>query len=132
MPKPLQLKAQMQPALRKADGSVSLRFVTAEEINTETFSLIDSWRQSNGWVMFKKNEFAEGDIPSGDAEDDGRLKLWERQQKALYKLHMLRGGSPDEFHTFYREQMNLFMSVISDKIEGLEGKNNATNTGART
>lgn len=112
----------MQPGLRLKDGSVSLKFVTAEEINTDTFALIDSWRQDNGWLMFKKNDFTEADIPKADAEIEGSSKpLWERQRSALYKLHMLRGGKPDEFHNFYREQMHLFQSVIIDKIEALEG-----------
>lgn len=127
--KPIQLKVQMQPALRKADGAVSLRFVTAEEIDTEAFSLIDSWRQQNGWLLFRRNEFNEADIPTSDAEIEGELKLWERQQKKIYKLFMLQGGKPADFHTFYREQMNVFDTVLIDKIEALENSDGRTTAG---
>lgn len=119
----LQLKAQCLPGLRRADGSVSLRFITAEEIDTELFSLIDSYRQQNGWLLFRANEFNESDIPTGDAEDESQLKLWERQQKAIYKLFMLAGGKPADFHTYYREQMAKIQTVITDKIETLEQTN---------
>lgn len=127
--KTIQLKVQMQPALRKADGAVSLRFVTAEEINTDSFALIDSWRQQNGWLMFRTNEFKDSDIPTDDADVDDKRTLAEIQKRSLYKLFMLQGGKPSDFHTFYREQMNLFNEVIGDKIERLE---NASDTGSRS
>ena len=115
--KTLQLKAQLQPGKRYKDGSVGITFITAEEIDTEMFSLIDSWRSQSGWLLFRLNEFTEIDIPKSDAEIEGEEPLWKRQQRTIYKLFMLRGGKPAEFHTFYRNQMNLIQQRLGDVIE---------------
>lgn len=118
----LLLKAQLKPGKRYSDGSVGINFVTAEEIGIDKFAEIDSYRQQNGWLAFFPNEFDISSIPTENAEDEGSMKLWERQQKAIYKLFMLEGGSPKDFGPYYREQMEKFMSVISEQIEIKEGE----------
>lgn len=120
---PLQLKAQMMPGTRRADGSVTLKLVTAEEIDTELFAHIDQYRQQTGWLLFRPNQFEEADIPDNDAEIEGKRTLAETMKRSLYKLFMLQGGHKDDFHTFYREQMTKFQNLIGDKIEELEEKN---------
>lgn len=118
----LLLKAQLKPGKRYADGSVGIVFVTAEEIGTDKFAEIDSYRQQNGWLAFFPNEVDLSAIPTENAEEDGTLKLWERQQKALYKLFMLEGGTPQDFGPYYREQMGKFQTAISEQIEALENE----------
>jgi hypothetical protein len=119
---PLQVKAQLQGGNRLKDGSVSMRFVTEEEIGTELFAHIDSYFQHRGWLLFRPNQFEDSEIPKDDAEIDGAEPLWKRQQRTIYKLFMLRGGKPSEFHTFYRKQMELVQEQLGNAIEAEENR----------
>ncbi len=118
--KTLQLKAQLMPGKRYADGSVGILFRTAEEIGTDKFSEIDSWRQQTGWLLFKKNEFSIADIPKEDAKIEGERSPSEIMRRSLYKLFMVQGGNKDDFKTFYLEQMAKFNKLIGEKIEAVE------------
>lgn len=113
----------MQPANRLTDGSVTIKFRTEEEVETELFAAIDGYRQHRGWLLFRVNQFEDTDIPKDDAEIEGAEPLWKRQQRTIYKLFMLRGGKPSEFHTFYRNQMNLIQQRLGDVIEAQENNN---------
>ena len=119
--RPLQIAGQMQATSRRADGSVTLRFISAKEIDNETFAHIDSYYLHEGWVMFKPNEFKNSDVPKEDTETDDK-PLWQRQQKTIYKLFMLRGGKPAEFGAFYRKQMSAIQETLGNAIEAEEGK----------
>jgi hypothetical protein len=120
--KPLQLRAQMLPGTRRADGSVSLKLVTAEEIGTEQFAHIDSYRQTMGWLLFKPNQFNASDIPKTDAKIEGELSPSERNRRALYKLFMCEGGKSEDFPSYYQEQMNKIFRSICTKIENITGE----------
>lgn len=120
---PLQLKAQMQPGTRRADGSVTLKLVTAEEIGTDQFAHIDSYRQQTGWFLFRPNSFDDGDIPTEDAKVEGKNTPSQTLRLSLFKLFMLQGGKKDDFPPWYAEQMNKFQTIVGDKIEEFEVKN---------
>lgn len=121
---PLRLECTMMPVTRYKDGAVGIKFVTLKEVGPEDFAAIDAYRQTNGWMLFRPDKFNESDIPTEDTDQDTDSKrtLADRQLKSLYKLHMLRGGSSSTFHSFYRQQMEVFLSAISDKIEAEENK----------
>jgi len=113
----LKLKAQILPGSRKADGSVTLKFVTAEEIDTAKFAEIDSYRQQNGWLLFKLNDFDDKDIPKDNADVEGSKTPSERLRSVLYVLHIQNGGKKADFPTFYKEQMDRFIDLIKSKLE---------------
>lgn len=120
--KHLKLKAQMMPATRRADGSVTLKFVTTEEIETDKFAEIDSCRQRNGWLIFSPNQFDLADVPKDDAKIEGERSPSKTLQLSLYKLFMLQNGNREDFTPFYKAQMAKFQSLVGDKIEEIEGK----------
>lgn len=118
--KTLQLKAQLQPGRRYKDGSVGINFITAEEIDTKKFAEIDSWRSQNGWLLFKPNEFTDGEIPKDDTAIDEDKPMSQRVRGALYVLHQLSGGKKEDFNTFYRERLQVYLDIIISKIEAKE------------
>lgn len=119
---PLQLKVQMQPAARRADGSVTVRLVTAEELSPEQLAHVDAYRQQMGWFLFRPNQYDDGEIPTTDVEIEGKRTLAETMKRSLYKLFMLQGGKKEDFPPFYRREMTKFQDLIGDKIEELEEK----------
>lgn len=119
----LQLKAQLRPGRRYDDGTVGIMFRTAEEIGTEKFAEIDSWRQQNGWLLFRRNQFNEDEVPTEDAKIEGQRTDSQIMRLSLFKLFMLQGGKKPDFPQFYKQEMAKFQQVISDKIEELESRN---------
>ena len=113
---PLQLKAQMQPATRRADGSVTLKLVTAEEIGTDSFAAIDAYRQQFGWFLFRPNQWAEGEMPKQDADLEGKTPS-QRLRAVLFVLHQQRGGQSQDFPAFYANSMTSIIETIKAKLE---------------
>lgn len=112
---PLQLKATMMPGTRRADGSVTLKQVTMEEVSTEQFAEIDSYRQVNGWLLFAPNPLELSDIPKEKAVVEGDKSPSQLLREALYARHRSMGGQPEDFELYYRRQMERFRQKV---IEG--------------
>lgn len=113
---PLKLKVQFQPGTRRADGSVTLKQVTAQEIETKDFADIDAYRGQMGWLMFKPNEFSEADIPKDNADVEGKTHS-QRLRSVLYVLHQQNGGDPKDFRQFYEQQMERFIDKVKDQLQ---------------
>jgi hypothetical protein len=114
--KPLKLKAQLAKANRRADGSVSISFVTQEEIATDLFTHIDEYWQQNGWVMFKPNEFKDSEIPKEEAKVEGALSPSQYLRRCLYAKHMATGGTHDTFPVYYNKAMAGFAQAVNDSF----------------
>lgn len=110
--KPLQLKVTMMPATRRADGSVTVKLVTMEELSTEQFALIDQYRQTNGWMMFGPNQGDVAKLPKEAAE--GRFTPSQLLRLELLKLHIARGGTEDNFQPIYEREMAQITAAVRD------------------
>lgn len=113
---PLKLKVQFQPGTRRADGSVTLKQVTAQEIETKDFADIDAYRGQIGWLMFKPNDFSEADIPKENADVEGKTPS-KRLYNVLYVLHQQSGGGAKDFRQFYEQQMERFIDKVKEKLQ---------------
>lgn len=110
---------------RKADGSVKLEAVTTYEVSTEDYMLMDTYRQSAGWLLFKENEFTEEDIPQEDIEIDISKSQGTQLRDALWVLYRAKGhnaADKEAWNIFYRKQMQAFKSRTLDEVHKLEGK----------
>ena len=115
--KPLQLAAQLTKANRKADGSVTITFVTAEEIDTEKFVEIDKYWKQNGFMLFKPNEFQDSEIPTENAKIEGQLSPSQYLRRCLFAKHMAMGGSKDTFPAYYEKAINGFAQAVNESYE---------------
>jgi hypothetical protein len=114
----LLLKAQLQSGKRRADGSVTIPCVTAEEIDTAKFAEIDYYRSQNGWFAFFPNE-AEVDltqIPKENANVEGGKTPSQRLRSVLYVLYT-QTKTTKTFPQFYDENMEKFIDLIKTKLE---------------
>lgn len=121
----IQVAAVLDGAQRKKDGSISLRFVTNLELSTEEFMVIDSYRQANGWLLFKENKFQEEEIPQEDVESDIEQSQSVQIRNAIWVLYKANGfdtANKQEWNTFYRRTMQVFKSRILEQVHNLEEK----------
>lgn len=121
----IQLGAVLDSAQRKKDGSVSLRFVTNTELTTEEFMVVDTYRQGNGWLLFKENEFKEEDIPEEDVETDIAKSQSVQLRDALWVLFKARGnntGDKDAWNVFYKKNIQVVKARVLSEVHELEGK----------
>lgn len=121
----IQVGAVLDGANRKKDGSVTLRFVTNLELSTEEYMVIDTYRQSMGYLLFRENKFTEAEIPQEDVESDIAKSQSEQQRDALWVLFKAKGNDTsdkDAWNRFYKKSIQAHKAVILSKVHELEGK----------
>jgi hypothetical protein len=117
MLKPLLLKVVFKPASRYADDSISLKQVTAEEVSTDDFKIIDEYRGKTGWILFKPNAPNADDIPTEEATVTGKKSMSTRLRNALFAKHMHVGGDKDSFPEYYEKVMEGFIKSVNESYE---------------
>lgn len=115
--KPLQLAAQLNKASRRADDSVAITLITAEEIGTDVFSEIDQYRKVNGYFLFKPNKFTDKDIPDTDATISGQKSPSKYLRERLFAKHMAEGGKKEDFPERYEKYIYGLAQEIDDSYE---------------
>jgi len=108
---------------RKKDRSVTLSFTSLLEISNEDFSVIDTYHQQSGNLLFKRNAFTNEDIPEEDVETDIAKSQSTQTRDALWVLYRARGGNgadKDNWNIFYRKQMQLFKARILEEVRLIE------------
>lgn len=110
------MKAILKGANRLRDGSISLKFVTMEEIGTEDFSTIDQYFQQNGWLAFKANDFDENEIPKDNATVENGYTPSQLLRKSLFAKHMAIGGNKEDFPVYYQKAMMGFKKAVDDSF----------------
>ncbi len=113
--KTLIVAAQMQPASRLKDDSVTLKFVTAQEVSTELFTEIDAYRRVNGFLAFQPDQFKGGELPKHNAVE-GEQTPSQQLRGALWVLHQKHGLNV-EWPVFYERQMERIRQTVIASIE---------------
>jgi hypothetical protein len=117
MAKTFQSPATLTGIVPKADGSLSLRFVTEQELTpTEKLTALEFFN-SRGWVLFRQNEFKPEDVPTKDAENDETKSPSTRLRNVLFVYWDQKKKNKTDFDTFYRQEMNKIIEVVKDKLE---------------
>lgn len=78
---------------RKADSSVKLSFTTNSEVTTNDYMMMDSYRQSSGWLLFRENEFTEEDVPTEDVDVEIGKSQATQVRDALWYCTQARAAS---------------------------------------
>ena len=110
---------------RKKDRSVTIAFTSLIEISNEELSVIDTFHQESGHLLFKRNAFTNEDIPQEDVETDIAKSQSTQCRDSLWVLFKARGGNgadKDGWNIFYRKQMQLFKARILEEVHKLEEK----------
>lgn len=121
----IQVPVTMGIPKRKADGSVKLEFITNLEISTDEYMTMDSYRQSQGWMLYRENEFVEEDIPEEDVDTDISKSQSTQLRDVLWVLYKAKGGDTAEknkWETFYKNNMQMIKARVLDTVHQLEGK----------
>lgn len=121
----IQVGATLDSANRLKDGSVTLRFVTNREIPTEEYMIMDGYRQSMGYVLFRENSFKEEEIPTEDVEEDIAKSQSVQIRDALWVLFKARGNNgadKDAWNVFYKRNMQAVKTRILSEVHELEEK----------
>lgn len=116
--KPLKLTAQFTKGNRLKDDSVSLTFVTAEEVTTDLFTQIDQYRKQSGYLLFKVNDFDPSEIPTDNARITGQISPSQYLRNCLFAKHMKTGGTKDTFPAYYEKVMARFAQKVNESYEG--------------
>lgn len=108
---------------RKKDRSVKLNFTTLFEVDNGDFSVMDTFHQEAGHLLFKKNAFTNEDIPQEDVDTDISKSQSTQLRDALWVLYKARGGKGEDkesWNIFYRKQMQVVKSRILEEVHKLE------------
>ena len=119
----IQVPATLDSANRKKDRSVKFAFTTNREITTDEFLIMDTYFQSEGWLLFRENAFKEVDIPDEDVETDTEKSQSTQVRDALWVLFRAQGGKSsdkDSWNRFYREKQQSFKARILQEVHKLE------------
>ena len=111
---------------RKADSSVKLSFTTNSEVTTNDYMMMDSYRQSSGWLLFRENEFTEEDVPTEDVDVEIGKSQATQVRDALWVLYTSKGGKPEDkeaWNIFYRKQMQNYKAKVLEQVRLLEEPN---------
>lgn len=96
------------------DGGVSLGFST-NELSDEEKILLSKYYQKFGWLLFRENELTTEDIPTEDADFEGKTPS-KRLRAALF-VYWKQKGKQEDFEDFYRGKMNEFVEHIKTKLD---------------
>jgi hypothetical protein len=108
---------------RKKDRSVTLSFTSLLEISNEDFSIIDTFHQQSGNLLFRRNAFTNEDIPQEDVETDVAKSQSTQIRDALWVLYRAKGhnaGDKDAWNIFYRKQNQAYKARILEEVHKLE------------
>lgn len=109
--------AQFTGYTRKADRSISLRFVTAREYTPDEVKKVDEYFQKEGYLLFKPNRIQVDDIPKEDLETEGKTKS-QRLRAVLYVFAKEGLGlSDEEAAAFYHKEMEKIIDHYKKKLE---------------
>ena len=120
MSKTFQVPAILNKVETLQDGSIKIVYETPELDDNDAASLF-SFRNKQGWLLFKEQPFAEKDIPEDVIQEFPDQKSpSQRLRNTLYVLHQKRGGKSEDFEEFRTKQMERFIESIKNKIREIE------------
>lgn len=114
----MQVPVTLDSANRKKDRSVSMRFTTNLEISNADFAEMDKVMGTQGWLLFKENEFTEADIPKGDAPVDvGQKKPSTILRAVLYRIWEQKTDQSENFdYSYYPRIMGKIIERYKEEL----------------
>lgn len=106
--------AQLTRISRRADRSVSLGFVTGLEISPQNLMIMDTFYQSEGWLLFKENEVKQEEVPKEDADLTQKTQS-ERLRGVLYRTWE-RTKTNMTWEEFYKQKMEEIILHFKEKL----------------
>lgn len=113
----LLLPAQMQAPKWRKDNSVTIAQITSSEITDEQFLHLSKYKNVNGWLAFKRNEFDLGELPKDNAPEGKSESPSQRLRRHLYALHLRKGGKAETFPAYYENMVNQYVQVVLDELD---------------
>ena len=112
----IKISAVLDACNRKADKSLSYRFVSALEGSSDNLLQADGMLKQTGWMIFVPNGVRDDIvIPTEDAPSDTKSHS-KRLRSVLYVLWVQRGQRGD-FATFYAEALESTIDIFKNKLE---------------
>lgn len=96
------------------DGGLSLGFAT-NELSDEDKIVASKFHQRFGYVLFKENEFTDGDIPDADASDESKSP--SQRLRAVLFIYWKQKSAGGDFDSFYRKEMEKFINHVKEAID---------------
>jgi len=121
--KTIQVPVTLDTINRKKDRSVKLAFTTLFEVDNHDFSIMDTFHQEAGHLLFRRNSFTNEDIPQEDVETDVAKSQSTQIRDALWVLYRAKGGKTedkDAWNVFYRKQAQTFKARILEEVHNIE------------
>jgi hypothetical protein len=112
--KNVEVPARLNRVSTKADGSLSIGFETAIEMNPEETMLLIGYVRREGWLLFSMNEFQEADIPKTSA-----ISTEKSPSKRLHNvLYAYWKNSIDigDFDSWYKKKMESIIESVKEKL----------------
>lgn len=123
MARMIQIPVTLDSSNRKKDGSVGLKFTTTSEIQTDEFMIMDTYRQSMGWLLFRENEIKEDEVPEEDVDSDVSQSSSIQLRNALWVLYKEQGrdtADKNAWNIYYKSAMQRFKKSVLDQVRELE------------
>jgi hypothetical protein len=115
-PRIIQVPATLDSVTRRKDKSVRLSLTTTREISTEEMSVMDSFHQSVGHLLFRENKFDESDVPKYDAHTDLKTPS-QRLRAVLFVYWMQTNGDSSRFQEFYNRTIEKYINQVKSSLE---------------
>jgi hypothetical protein len=113
--RPVQFASTLTGARRHVDKTVSVTARSNFEMSVEDFSEIDRLLQSQGWTLFKPNEFVEADVPKDDAPTDSK-KPSVRLRGVLWRIWDQNTDRSEDFDSWYARKMEAVIEHYKQEL----------------
>lgn len=112
----MQVPVTFDSANRKKDRSVSMRFTTNLEVSNADFAEMDKVVGSQGWLLFKDNEFSVGDVPDEPAPSrEGKTKI--QRMRSVYFLLWKKTDQSEPFDSFWDRQFERVLDKLKERLD---------------
>lgn len=116
MSAPITIAVTFDSATRKRDKSVRLAFTSNLEVSTADFMTMDLLVQSEGHLLFSRNELQEADIPEEPAQSrEGKSK--GQRLRAVMFLVWRKRGVEEPFEVWYERSFEKLLDKFKEELD---------------
>lgn len=115
----VQVTATLEKAPTLKDGSLRLTFET-QELDTDNCVSLFQMRLQFGWLLFSPNKEEQAPLDEPTPQDENKTPS-QRLRACIYRYWQAHGESKIDFDSFYRSQIETYISRIKSLLDAGHG-----------
>lgn len=110
-----QFQAYMDRITTMKDKSVKVTLVS-QELSADSARVLFDMRNQLGWALFSANSITENDVPTEQPTEFKNDKTPSSRLRNTLFVYWKQSGGHGVFEDFYRQQMEVFIEQVKEKL----------------